>query len=60
MNYIDLLDVAMKKENLSCKLCTDIEAIARRDDLKDIFLKLAQEEARHKIRFEFEYDLEKF
>ncbi len=60
MSYIDLLVVAMKKENLSCKLYTDLAAIAQREDLMDIFLKLAQEEAGHKLRFEFEYDLEKF
>ncbi len=60
MSYTDLLVVAMKKENLSYKLYTDIAAIAQRDDLKDIFLKLAQQEAGHKLRFEFEYDLEKF
>jgi rubrerythrin len=60
MSYVDLLAVAMKKENLSCKLYTDIAAMAQREDLTDIFLKLAQEEAGHKVRFEFEYDLEKF
>lgn len=60
MSYVDLLVVAMKKENLSYKFYTDIAAIAQREDLMDIFLKLAQEEARHKLRFEFEYDLEKF
>jgi len=60
MSYIDLLIVAIKKENLSCRLYTDIAAITGRTDLTDIFLKLAQEEAGHKLRFEFEYDLEKF
>jgi rubrerythrin len=60
MSYVDLLIVAMKKENLSYKLYTDIAAISKRNDLRDIFLKLAQEEAGHKLRFEFEYDLEKF
>jgi rubrerythrin len=60
MSYVDLLVVAMKKENLAYKLYTDIAAIAQREDLMDIFLKLAQEEAGHKVRFEFEYDLEKF
>ena len=60
MSYVDLLVVAMKKENLSYKLYTDIAAIAQSEDLTDIFLKLAQEEAEHKLRFEFEYDLEKF
>jgi rubrerythrin len=60
MSHVDLLVLAMKKENLSCKLYTDIAAIAQRTDLADVFQKLAQEEAGHKLRFEFEYDLEKF
>ncbi|MFC1739627.1 ferritin family protein [Planctomycetota bacterium] len=60
MSYVDLLVVAMKKEKFSCKLYTDLAAIAQRQDLRDIFLKLAQEEAGHKLRFEFEYDLETF
>lgn len=60
MDYTELLVVAMKKENLSYKLYTDLAAIAQRKDLREIFLKLAQEEAEHKLRFEFEYDLETF
>ena len=60
MSYVDLLVVAMKKEKLSYKLYTNLAAIAQRKDLRDIFLKLAQEEAEHKLRFEFEYDLETF
>jgi rubrerythrin len=60
MSYVDLLALAMKKENLSYRLYTDIAELAERDDLRDLFLKLAQEEAGHKLRFEFEYDLEKF
>jgi rubrerythrin len=60
MNYTELLVVAMKKEQLSYKLYTDLAALAKRKELRDIFLKLAQEEAEHKLRFEFEYDLTTF
>jgi rubrerythrin len=61
MSYVDLLAMAIKKENLSCELYNDIAAIAAlRADLAVIFQKLAQEEAGHKLGFEFEYDLEKF
>ena len=60
MSYVDLLIVAMKKENLSYKLYTDIASMSQKQDLTDIFSKLAQEEAGHKLRFEFEYDLTKF
>lgn len=56
MNHTELLVVAMKKENLSYKLYTDLAALAQKKELKDLFLKLAQEEAEHKLRFELEYD----
>ncbi len=56
MNHTELLVVAMKKEDLSYKLYTDLAALAQEKELKDLFLKLAQEEAEHKLRFELEYD----
>ena len=55
MNYTELLVVAMKKEQLSYKLYTDLAALAREKKLRNIFLKLAREEAEHKLRFELEY-----
>ncbi len=60
MNYIDLLVVGMKKEETSRKLYANLAAIAQEQRLKDTFLKLAQEEAKHKLRFELDYDLMKF
>ena len=60
MNYTELLVVAMKKEKLSYKLYMNLAELAQRKELKDIFLKLAQEEAAHKLRFEIEYDLHTF
>jgi len=60
MSYVDLLVVGMKKEEASRKLYTDLAAIAQEQELRDIFLKLAQEEAGHKLRFEIEYDLTTF
>jgi rubrerythrin len=57
MSYVDLLVVGMKKEETSRRLYTDLAAIIQEQRLKDIFLQLAQEEAKHKLRFEFEYDL---
>ncbi len=60
MSYVDLLVVGMKKEEISRKLYTDLATIAQRKELKDIFLNLAQEEAKHKLRFEIEYDLMTF
>jgi rubrerythrin len=60
MSYVDLLVVGMKKEEASRKLYTDLATIAQSQELRDIFLKLAREEAGHKLRFEIEYDLMTF
>ncbi len=60
MSYIELLIVAIKKENLSIQLYTDLAAISHTKELRNIFLKLVQEETEHKLRFEFEYDLATF
>jgi rubrerythrin len=60
MNYTELLVVAIKKENLSYQLYIKLAAISMTKELRDIFLKLAQEEAEHRLRFEYEYDLTTF
>ncbi|MHC4641947.1 MAG: ferritin family protein [Planctomycetota bacterium] len=57
MSYKDLLILAMKKEDTSVKLYTDLAKIVQDEQLRDTFLLLAQEEAEHKLRFELEYDL---
>ena len=57
MNYIHLLVIGMKKEETARKLYTDLATVAQTQELRDIFLILAQEEAEHKMRFELEYDL---
>ena len=58
MTYQNALILAMKKEKASFRLYTDLAAKAPSDDLKNTFLTLAQEEAKHKLRFEVEYDNE--
>ena len=60
MNYVDLLVVGMNKEEAARKLYADLASIAQTQELQDIFLKLAQEESEHKVRFELEYDLTTF
>ena len=55
MNYTELLAVAIKKEILSYKLYTDLAELAQKKELRNIFLKLAREEAEHRLRFELEY-----
>jgi rubrerythrin len=60
MNYVDLLVIGMKKEEAASKLYTDLAIVAQNQEIRDIFLKLAKEEAEHKLRFELEYDLTTF
>ena len=56
MSYRELLVVAMHKEKAAFKLYTDLAAAATDDQVRATFLSLAQEEARHKLHFEIEYD----
>jgi rubrerythrin len=56
MSYEDALVVAMKKEKSAFRLYSDLAAKAPNDSMRDIFLSLAQEESKHKLRFEIEYD----
>lgn len=58
MSYADALVVAMKKEKAAYKLYLDLAAIAEAEELTEMFLQLAGEEAKHKVRFEIEYDRE--
>jgi rubrerythrin len=55
MGYEDALVIAMKKETNSFRLYRDLAAITRNEELKNTFLTLAQEEAKHKLHFETEY-----
>ena len=56
MTYTDALVYAMKKEKAAFKLYTKLAERAPNADLKNIFLTLAIEESKHKLRFEIEYD----
>lgn len=56
MDYQQALILAMKKEKKAFMMYTDLAASTDEEDLKNIFLGLAQEEAKHKLRFEVEYD----
>jgi rubrerythrin len=48
--------VAMKKEKAAFRIYSDLARSAPSSELKSLFEGLAQEEARHKLRFELEYD----
>ncbi len=56
MNYTEALILAMKKEKAAYRLYLDLAAAAEAEDLTDLFMNLAAEEAKHKLRFEIEYD----
>jgi rubrerythrin len=54
--YEEILVFAMKLEKQAFRMYTDLAERTDSDDLRDLFLALAQEEAKHKLRFEVEYD----
>ncbi len=55
-DYQEALIAAMKSEKASFKLYTELADAADNSEIKGVFLGLAQEEAKHKLRFEIEYD----
>ena len=56
MSYQDALILAMAKEKAAFKLYTYLAEKTDLPVLKVFFLSLAQEESKHKLRFEIEYD----
>jgi len=56
LDYQGALMVAMKKEKASFMLYTHLADITDNEALRSTLASLAQEEARHKLRFEMEYD----
>ena len=56
MDYREALILAMKREKAAFKLYSDLAAASDDPQVKDTLLRLAQEEAKHKLRFELEYD----
>ena len=56
MGYQEALILAMKKEKAAFKLYNDLAGQVGDAGLQALFMALAQEEAKHKLRFELEYD----
>lgn len=56
MKYQDILTLAMKKEKAAFALYTDLAEESADPEAKKLFQALAQQEAKHKLRFELEYD----
>ncbi len=56
LDYQKALTLAMKNEKEAFKLYTELAKAADAPDIKDLFTALAQEEAKHKLKFEIEYE----
>ena len=56
IDYEDSLLLGMKKEKASYRLYMDMASGVEDEELRGMFLWLAGEEAKHKMRFETEYD----
>ncbi|MHC4647468.1 MAG: ferritin family protein [Planctomycetota bacterium] len=56
MDYQDLLLLGMKKEKAAFRLYVDLAAVVRDQEGQEILLALAEEEARHKVQLEIDYD----
>ena len=56
LDYQQALILAMKKEKSAFKLYSDLASSTEDATLQNVLLGLAQEEAKHKLRFEVEYD----
>jgi rubrerythrin len=56
LSYQEALIIAMKEEKAAFKLYSDLAARTNDEGTREVLLMLAQEEAKHKLRFEIEYD----
>jgi rubrerythrin len=56
LSYQEALIVAMKEEKAAFRLYSDLAARTEDTAVREVLLVLAQEEAKHKLRFEIEYD----
>lgn len=56
IDYSDALLVAIKKEEIAFKLYAEMAAKIKNYELKNAFYQLAEEEVKHKIHFEKEYE----
>ncbi len=56
MDYKDMLILGMQKEESSFRLYVDLAARVSSEEAYDTLLALAEEEVKHKLRFEMEYE----
>ncbi len=56
MSCADVLNFAMKKEKAAYRLYLDLAVASQNEELSDMFFNLAQEEAKHSLWLEIEYN----
>jgi rubrerythrin len=56
MSYEDLLVLGMKKEKASFRLYVELAAIVKDAEFRETLFSLAEEEAKHKVQLEIDYD----
>ena len=56
MDYQDILIMAMKREESAVKLYNDMASRVQEAKIKDLLKFMSQQEAKHKLRLETEYD----
>jgi len=57
MDYKDVLLLAMEKEEAAFRIYVNLAGTIKDEKSRDVILALAQEEVRHKLRFQNEYDI---
>jgi rubrerythrin len=57
MDYKDMLMLGVEKEEAAFRTYVNLVAIAHDEESREMLLKLAEEEVKHKLRFETEYDM---
>ncbi len=56
MSYQDIIITAMKREEASVRLYNDLANLSADTSVKQLFLNLTAEEAKHKLKFEKIYN----
>jgi len=59
-SFDNVLDFAISREIEAQAFYLKLATVTQEQELKEMFLKLARDEAEHKLRFEIEYDLMTF
>ena len=57
MDYKDMLMLGMEKEEAAFRTYVNLAASANNEKSREMLLALAEEEVRHKLRFQTEYDI---